>query len=467
VPRVPAPPTLSAADRRRFAPVIAERVDELEAAVAESASVDALEGVICLAAVRFQSAEAPVGGADMLVGELERRATPQAATVLAGFASLCSVPLAEPAGAALQRLAAAGTPATAPDGLGALRAIEVRRSELLRGQLWTLALQRPNADDVQLATLALERDGDDVLLARGFLTEPLDQPDALTALHPAGDDVEQHAASTPDAAGALRRACAHNRELGFAVPYELAIALPLIARAVGLDADEATGLLVAPEGEQLWTPPEDDDIFGRVAGRVLEDFVDWGTADGRPRIPTIARSGWRIGAAMLDYARHANDGALGRWTPTDLADFFLGWIAGEETFTHEEMTDTADVAQELLTYLAEGGQLTGPDGLDALLAHCHALRPDLEEAWSDRSQRGLAQSLIMQMREEGLDPTDPAALQAFTADFNARPFEQRDAILGPSMDLRPRPAGRAGTSRSKSDKGQRRNAKAARKRNRR
>ena len=69
---------------------------------------------------------------------------------------------------------------------------------------------------------------------------------------------------------------------------------------------------VAPEGETLWVDPEDEDAFARVAGLILDDFEDWGTADGRPHIQLIARSGWRVGAAMLDYARRANDGALGQ-----------------------------------------------------------------------------------------------------------------------------------------------------------
>ena len=132
------------------------------------------------------------------------------------------------------------------------------------------------------------------------------------------------------------------------------------------------------------------------------------------------------------------------------------------------MRDAPDVANELLSYLHESGRASGADALEVLLQGCDALRPDFEEAWSDRSRRGPAQSLVMQMREEGVDPTDPEALQAFMDDFNARPFEQRDAILGPPLDMRalPRSAGAAGGGSGGARKAKRRSAKASRKRNR-
>jgi hypothetical protein len=73
---------------------------------------------------------------------------------------------------------------------------------------------------------------------------------------------------------------------------------------------------------------------------------------------------------------------------------------------------------------------------------------------------GPANALVMQMRAEGVDLTDEDSVARWIADFNARPFEHRDRVLGPSL-LRPAP--RAVHRR----KAHRRSAKAARKRNRR
>jgi hypothetical protein len=74
----------------------------------------------------------------------------------------------------------------------------------------------------------------------------------------------------------------------------------------------------------------------------------------------------------------------------------------------------------------------------------------------------------MQMREEGFDPTDNEAVQAWMKDFNSRPFEERDAILGPPIDRRLAEAGSArGAPAPKAKKVKRRAAKASRRRNRR
>src|SRR5207248_1934157 len=211
--------------------------------------------LICLAAVRFQSGEVPGGAVDMLVAELERRGSAQAAALLGGFAKLGAPMLAEPAKAARARLAADGvTVGPLEEELGALRAVDVRCAELLRAQLWTFEIERVDAPGVQAAAVALEHDGDGLIVARGLLTGPLGAAETIDSFRPGGPDVEDAARAREEAAQALGDACAHSRELGLAVPYELALALPLIGRALGLEPATVTGLLVAPEGEPLWAP---------------------------------------------------------------------------------------------------------------------------------------------------------------------------------------------------------------------
>src|SRR5947208_1992179 len=185
------PPVLSAAERRRFAPIIAERVDELEPALADVERVDELERLICLAAVRFQSGEVPGGAVDMLVAELERRGSAQAAALLGGFAKLGAPMLAEPAKAARARMAADGvTVGPLEEELGALRAVDVRCAELLRAQLWTFEIERVDAPGVQAAAVALEHDGDGLIVARGLLTGPLGAAETIDSFRPGGPDVE-------------------------------------------------------------------------------------------------------------------------------------------------------------------------------------------------------------------------------------------------------------------------------------
>jgi len=78
--------------------------------------------------------------------------------------------------------------------------------------------------------------------------------------------------------------------------------------------------------------------------------------------------------------------------------------------------------------------------------------------------------MVMQMQAEGIDPSAAGALEAWMTDFNARPHEQRDAIIGPAADRMARAAGlpSAAEARAPKQKAQRRKAqRQARKRNRR
>jgi hypothetical protein len=77
---------------------------------------------------------------------------------------------------------------------------------------------------------------------------------------------------------------------------------------------------------------------------------------------------------------------------------------------------------------------------------------------------------MMRMLAEGIDPTVPGALDAWMADFNGRPREERDAIVGAAADRMAGAAGLppAGGSRAvRRSRNRRRKAqRSARKRNR-
>ncbi|MGO9788410.1 MAG: hypothetical protein ACLP8S_02450 [Solirubrobacteraceae bacterium] len=69
--------------------------------------------------------------------------------------------------------------------------------------------------------------------------------------------------------------------------------------------------------------------------------------------------------------------------------------------------------------------------LERLVQACEELRGEFLQRARDRSGWGLAKSLVMQMLVEGIDPSAPGAMDAWMAYSNARPPEQRDAIIGP------------------------------------
>jgi hypothetical protein len=67
-----------------------------------------------------------------------------------------------------------------------------------------------------------------------------------------------------------------------------------------------------------------------------------------------------------------------------------------------------------------------------------ALTPDYVEAMGDSSQFGMAKTLFGAAAAQGVDLGDEEALQAWMADFNARPVEERRRLLpGSALGLRP------------------------------
>ena len=72
---------------------------------------------------------------------------------------------------------------------------------------------------------------------------------------------------------------------------------------------------------------------------------------------------------------------------------------------------------------------------------CEALRDEFLDCAHDGSNWGLAKSMLAQMQAEGIDPSAPGALDAWIEAFNARPYQQRDALLSPAADRMVRAAG--------------------------
>jgi hypothetical protein len=71
--------------------------------------------------------------------------------------------------------------------------------------------------------------------------------------------------------------------------------------------------------------------------------------------------------------------------------------------------------------------------------------------------------MFMQMQADGVDPSAPGALDAWIEDFNARPREQRDTLVGPAADRVAHVAGlpSTGGARAPKPKAQRRKAQGA------
>ncbi len=61
-------------------------------------------------------------------------------------------------------------------------------------------------------------------------------------------------------------------------------------------------------------------------------------------------------------------------------------------------------------------------------------RPEFEAAMTDVERFSPGKRLIAEMIADGVDPTDQEAMDRWVARFNARSFEERDRVLGPSLE---------------------------------
>ncbi|HEY3021464.1 MAG TPA: hypothetical protein VGJ32_14800 [Solirubrobacteraceae bacterium] len=173
---------------------------------------------------------------------------------------------------------------------------------------------------------------------------------------------------------------------------------------------------------------------------------------------------------LLSWRLDHGDGDLLRWTAAELREFLLEWYPRKGDADDETLAAVRPSLAAFLRFLAERSLLEG-DSIEGLEAGLVRLEDRFAHAARDRRNWGPAKALTAQMRAEGVDPTDPDALEAWMADFNNRPRAERDAVLGggaPELTIRlPSSGARARHAPAKEGRARRRASRAARKRNRR
>jgi hypothetical protein len=165
-----------------------------------------------------------------------------------------------------------------------------------------------------------------------------------------------------------------------------------------------------------------------------------------------------VADALREWKRDYTEAPLDHWTVVDLHEFLLDWYPRKGDSDEDSLAAVPGGIVAFLTFLDELDRLYG-DPLATLIASVEQLRAPFERVARDPGNWGPAKAMVMQMRAEGVDPSEPGALKDWVEDFNTRPFEERDRVLAPSL---PRAAPRSVQRR----KVQRRTAKASRKRNR-
>jgi hypothetical protein len=162
---------------------------------------------------------------------------------------------------------------------------------------------------------------------------------------------------------------------------------------------------------------------------------------------------------MADFRVHYLGESPTGWTVTDLDEFLLDWIPRKISLDESEIALVLIGVGDVFRYLGATDRL--PARLaDELCAHTDRLTTDFAEAMSDPSLRGPAKAIVEAMNAEGVEIGDPDALQAWLSEFNARPLEEREQVLGPA------PIARASESTGKRKAKTRKMQRQARKRGR-
>lgn len=138
--------------------------------------------------------------------------------------------------------------------------------------------------------------------------------------------------------------------------------------------------------------------------------------------------------AFCDFKAWYGDGNLVRWTTHDVDELLGDWFPRKITLDDEDVAITVPTLLGFLQYLAFEDLLEG-DPITALRRRVERSTSRFREAMRDRSCFGPAKTIFGLMSADGVDVTDQQAVQAWIDAFNARPEQERRALLPPPFGL--------------------------------
>ena len=456
------PATVKGADVRRvrhdLGELLGDGEDVGDAAVAER-----------LGAAFLAMGQVPGAGPELAAASLEALEAAggaRGAAVLAAMAVLARPPLAEDAGASLERLHLAGVRSSAEGEVGTLVVEEARRLALGTGEVLVALLRRPAAHQVQAAMVIVEHEKTGGAAVGGSLSPPGSPRSLRRALAKMAGVVaggRSSVVSPGDLTEALRRAFARSAEAGLAVPFDLGMAAPILARALTGDAG-AFAPVVVNGSHELPLDPEDDEELDAATEELARHLVEVNEGD-----PVVERSGPFVAQTMCDYKWRYGDRRLGSWTTADLDEYLLDYFPRKVCADDELVRDAPPCAVAFLTMLDDHDALEGAS-VRSLGAHVEAITEQFRRAVSDRRRWGPAKSAMTAMLDDGVDPEDEDAVAEWIDAVNAGadlwgagPRRWSEGATPPHGG--PRSGGRAAGRRSRAK--QRKTARAARRRNRR
>ena len=184
-----------------------------------------------------------------------------------------------------------------------------------------------------------------------------------------------------------------------------------------------------------WSPESEED-YEIARSELKSRFAQWLAVVG-------AESHGDDGEAPIHYKWAYVDGHLTRWTRPDLDEIYLELHPAKVMVEEDDLDTVLEEAKAFIGFLDETG-LLDPDSepADVLVDHLDAMEKQFRHNMADASRYSFGKRLWTTAQAEGVRLDDQASVEAFMADFNARPIAERDAILGPGLPSRPAATGR-------------------------
>lgn len=181
-----------------------------------------------------------------------------------------------------------------------------------------------------------------------------------------------------------------------------------------------------------WSPETEEDY--EVARTELKKrFAAW-CADTEAGVDGDAPEG------LIHYKWGFLDGRLTCWTRNDLAEILVELYPAKVMADEDELADIMAEARAFMTFLAETDLLDADsDPIDMLLGHLDLIEPHFMSNMKDPSRFSFGKRLWTTATAEGVRLDDQKSVEAFMADFNARPRTEREAVLGRSPVVLPGP----------------------------
>lgn len=166
--------------------------------------------------------------------------------------------------------------------------------------------------------------------------------------------------------------------------------------------------------------PNDEHAFHRFRDALIARFE---------RSPANEGLGW-VAGQVLDFKWGYLHDDMSRWTDRDIEEILLGLFPAKVMMGPEDPDIIVAGFGALLHFLADEGVLARDDAT-ALATKVFQIAPRFRVAAFDERNWSMGKRLWGQASAEGVDFSDPTAMQQFVEDFNQRPFAERDVVFGP------------------------------------